>query len=138
MSTTPDGRGRHRRAARNLTIAAATLALTGTGVAMAADRDSSPTSKDAAGAAEKGPNAGGPGPLAANEPVVVQARARLARLVADGAIDQGEAEAVERGVIAGRVDGHALVRAGEVSSAHMPAITDALTEVKLANAPAGG
>jgi hypothetical protein len=143
MSTTHNRRARHRQAARNLTIAVATAALAGGGVAMAADGGSAapPTTKAAAGGAKSvksAPNPGEGAPLAANEPVVIQARAALEGLVADGAIEQAEADVVMRGVIAGAVDPDALVRAGEVSSAHMPAINDALREVKRANAPAGG
>jgi hypothetical protein len=41
-------------------------------------------------------------------------------------------------VIAGSVDPDALVRAGKVAAAHMPAIDNALREVKQANAAAGG
>jgi hypothetical protein len=143
MSNTHDRPGRHRQAAHNLAIAVAAVALTGTGVAMAADGGgASPTTKAAkaaAAGAESAKKAGRmPGPLAENEPVVIQARAALARLLAAGAIEQAEVEVVMRGVIAGRVDGDALVRAGEVSSAHMPAIDNVLREVKRANAPARG
>jgi hypothetical protein len=142
MSTTHNRRARHRQAARNLTTAVATAALAGGGVAMAADGGAAPpTTKAAAGGAKSvksAPNPGEGAPLAANEPIVIQARAALERLVADGAIEQAEADVVMRGVIAGAVDPDALVRAGEVSSAHMPAINDALREVKRANAPAGG
>ena len=135
MSTTHDRRGRHRRAARKITIAVATVALTGTGVAMAADGSAESAKK--AEFAKKGPKMGDPGPLAENEPIVIQVRAQLGRLVADGAIGQAEAEAVVRDVIAGSVHPDALVRAGEVSSAHMPTINHVLREVKRANAPAG-
>jgi hypothetical protein len=142
MSTTHDRRGRHRQAARNVTIAVATLALTGTGVAMAADGGATPaTTKAAAGGAKSvksAPHRGERAPLAENDPVVIQARAALERLVADGAIEQAEAEVVVRDVIAGSVHPDALVRAGEVASAHMPAIMDALMKVKRANAPGGG
>jgi hypothetical protein len=134
MSTTHDSRGRHRQAARNLAVAVTVAGLTGTGAAMAADGDATPAATKAR-SAKQAPNAGDRVPLAGNEPVVIQARAALARLVADGAIEQAEAEAVMRGVIAGSVDEGALVRAGEVSSAHMPTIRDALREVKRANAP---
>jgi hypothetical protein len=148
MSTTHDRRGRHRQAARKVTIAVATVALTGTGVAMAADGGAAPpTTKAAAGGAEsakkaelakQGPRMGEPGPLAEDEPIVIQVRARLGRLVAEGAIGQAEAEAVERDVIAGSVEPDALVRAGEVSSAHMRTINHVLREVKRANEPAAG
>ena len=50
------------------------------------------------------------------------ARARLQGLVADGTIAQTEANVVLGDVIAGSVDPEALVRAGEVSAAHMPPI----------------
>lgn len=142
MSTTHNRRALHRQAARNLTTAVATAALASGGVAMAADGGAAPPiTKAAAGGAKSvksAPNPGEGAPLAANEPIVIQARAALERLVADGAIEQAEADVVMRGVIAGAVDPDALVRAGEVSSAHMPAINDALREVKRANAPAGG
>jgi hypothetical protein len=143
MSTTHDRRGRHRQVARNVTIAVAAAALTGSGAAMAADGGSAapPTTTAPAGdaaSAKKGPKTGSPAPLRENEPVVIQARAALARLVADGAIEQAEADVVMRGVIAGRVDEAALVRAGDVSAAHMPTIIDVLKEVKRANAPTDG
>jgi hypothetical protein len=142
MSTTHDRRGRHRQTARKVTIAVATVALTGTGVAMAADGGGAPpTTKAAAGDAEpakKGPKPGNPGPLAQTDRLVIQVRAALGRLVADGAIGQTEADAVMRDVIAGSVEPDALVRAGDVSSAHMPAINHALREIKRANSPADG
>jgi hypothetical protein len=142
MFTTHDRRSRHRHAARNLTIAVATAALAGTGAAMAADGGAAPpTSKAADGGAEAAKPAPGTrerAPLAANEPIVTQARAALDGLVADGAIEQAEADVVLRGVIAGSVEPDALVRAGEVASAHMPAINDALRAVKRANEPCGG
>jgi Asp-tRNA(Asn)/Glu-tRNA(Gln) amidotransferase B subunit len=128
MSTTHDRRGRRRQAARNLTIAVATAALAGTGAAMAAD--------GGAASGKTGTKTGDRPPLAENEPIVTQARAGLARLVADGTIEQSEADAVLREVIAGSVDPGALVRAGDVSAAHMPAINDVLREVKRANAGA--
>src|SRR5439155_16701621 len=77
-------------------------------------------------------------PLAESDPIVRQARARLEGLVADGAIEQAEADVVMRRVIAGSVDPAALVRAGDVSAVHMPTINNALREVKQANAPGGG
>jgi hypothetical protein len=142
MFTTHHWRGRHRQAARNLTIAVATAVLAGTGAAMAADGGAAPSAtKAAAGGAESAkpaPKTRDRLPLAENEPVVTQARARLQGLVADGAIEQAEADAVMRGVIAGRVEPDALVSAGTVAAAHMPAINNALREVKRANAPAGG
>jgi hypothetical protein len=140
--STHDRRSRHRQAARNLMIAVATAALAGTGAAMATDGGGAPaTTKAAAGGvqpAKTAQNTGDRSPLAGNEPVVTQARARLEGLVADGTIEQAEADTVLRGVIAGSVDPDALVRAGKVAAAHMPAIDNALREVKRANAAAGG
>jgi hypothetical protein len=140
--TTHDRRGRHRQAVRNLMIAVATAALAGTGAAMAADGGGAPaTTKASAGGVQPAKTARKTGdrpPLAENEPVVTQARARLEGLVADGTIEQAEADTVLRGVIAGSVDLDALVRAGKVAAAHMPAIDNALREVKQANAAAGG
>ncbi len=126
MSTQHNGRGRHRQLARNLTMAVATAALAGTGAAVAADGGGAPPSKAPAG--ERGP-------LTGNEPVVTQARAGLDRLVAAGTIEQSEADAVMRGVIAGTVDPGALTSAGDVTAAHMPAINEVLRAVKEANAP---
>jgi hypothetical protein len=137
MFTTHDRRGRHRQAARNLMIAVATAALAGGGVALAGDGAAPATTKAAAGGCESAKSAQETRdrlPLAEDEPVVTQARARLEGLVADGAIEQAEADVVLRGVIAGTVDPEALVRAGDVSAAHMPTINNALREVKEANA----
>jgi hypothetical protein len=139
MSTQHNGRGRHRQLARNLTMAVATAALAGTGAAVAADGGGASPSKAPAGGAGSGKTAAKTaerGPLAENAPVVTQARAGLARLVTAGTIEQSEADAVMRGVIAGTVDPGALVSAGDVSAAHMPAINDVLRAVKEANAPA--
>ena len=141
MSTTHERRDRHRQLARNLMIAVATAALAGTGAAMAADGGAAPSpTKAAAGGVKPTKTAQKTGdrvPLAENEPIVTQARAALGRLVAEGAINQAEADVVMRGVIAGSVEPDALVRAGDVSAAHMPTINNALREVKRANAPAG-
>jgi hypothetical protein len=142
MSTTHIRRARHRQVARNLMIAVATAALAGTGAAMAADGGAAPPATKAAagdaGAAKGAPQKGDRPPLAANEPVVTQARARLASLVADGTIEQAEADTVVQGVISGSVDPEALVRAGKVAAAHMPAIVTVLDDVKRANATPGG
>jgi hypothetical protein len=137
MFTIHDWRGRHWQAARNLTIAVATAALAGGGAAMAADGGAAPSSTKAA-AVKPAPKTGERLPLAEDEPVVTQARTRLESLVADGAIGQAEADTVLHSVIAGSVDPEALVRAGKVSAAHMPAIVNALDDVKRANAAAGG
>jgi hypothetical protein len=140
MSTTHNRRARHRQAARNLTLAVATAALAGGGVAMAADGGTAqPNTKAADGGGKSVTSVEKPaGPLAPDEPIVIDARAALARLVADGSIEQAEADVVMRGVIAGRVDELALVRAGDVSAAHMTTIRDALIKVKRAHAPDGG
>jgi hypothetical protein len=138
MSTNQDRRGRHRQLARNLTFAVATAALAGGGAALASDGGAAPASTNAAAGcvepAKPAPTTGDRLPLAETDPIVTQARARLEGLVADGAIEQAEADVVMRGVIAGSVDPAALVRAGDVSAAHMPTINNALREVKQANA----
>jgi hypothetical protein len=142
MSTTHSRRNRHRQVARNLTIAVATAALAGTGAAMAADSGIAPPNAkpadSSAGSAKSAPKTGERPPLAANEPLVTDARARLQSLVADGTIAQTEADVVLGDVIAGSVDPEALVRAGSVSAAHMPAIATVLDEVKRAHATPGG
>ena len=127
------GRGRRGQVARNLTIAVATAALAGTGAAMAAGGGGAPpaTKETVSKSYDRAP-------LAENDPIVVQARAGLDRLVADGRIEQAEADVVMQGVIAGRVDSDALVSAGKVSAAHMAAIDNVLREVKRANAAPGG
>jgi hypothetical protein len=141
-TTTPNvRRGGHGQAARILTIAVATAALAGAGAAAAADGGGKAAATKAKAAAEgaeslkAAPKTADPGPLDANEPIVTQARTRLERLVADGTIDQAEVEAVMRSVIAGSVDPEALVRAGDVSSPHMPAMYDVLLEVKRDHTP---
>jgi hypothetical protein len=141
MVTTHDRRGRHRQLALNLTIVVATAALAGGGAALAAGGGAPATTKPAVGGAacaKAAQNARDRLPLGENDPVVRAARARLEALVADGAIEQTEADVVLRGVIAGFVEPEALVRAGDVSAAHMPTINNALREVKRANAPEDG
>jgi hypothetical protein len=142
MFITHDRRGGHGHVARNLMIAVATAALAGSGVAIAADGGAAPVSTNApAGCVEPAKTAhktGERAPLAEDEQVVTEARARLEGLVAQGAIDQAEADEVMRGVIAGSVDPEALVRAGDVSAAHMRTINNVLREVKQANAPRNG
>jgi hypothetical protein len=142
MDSTHDRRARHRQVALNLTIAVVTAAVAGGGAALAAGGDATPaTSNPSAGAVEcakTAQDARDRGPLGKNDPIVKEARARLEALVADGDIEQTEADVVLRDVIAGSVEPEALVRAGDVSAAHMPTINQALREVKQANAPANG
>jgi hypothetical protein len=148
MVTTHDRRLRHRQLALNLTIAVVAAACAGGGAALAADGGAATaTTKPAVGGVEcakAGQQARDHLPLGENEPVVKAARARLQALVANGTIAQNEADVVLRGVIAGSVEPEALVRAGDVSAAHVPTINKALREVKQANAlerpklPAGG
>jgi hypothetical protein len=142
MFTTHDWRGRHRQAARNLTIAVASAVLAGSGAALAADHGAAPSpikpAADGPGCAKPGPTKGERVPLVADDDIVTQVRTRLQGLVADGAIGQAEADAVLSEVIAGSVNLDALVRAGTVSAAHAPTIDDALTEVKQASVAAGG
>jgi hypothetical protein len=124
-------RGRHWQVARNLTIAVATAALAGGGAAMAADGGGAPLTKKEA---LDQPAANGAGvPL----DVISDARTRLAGLVADGTITQGEADTLLQGVSAGSVDTGALVRAGELSSAHEQAVVTVLDQVKRAHMAPG-
>jgi hypothetical protein len=135
MFTHQIGRGRYGQVARNLTIAVATAALAGGGVALAADGGGSPTTK--------GGDVASPGtsakPVQGGVPagVVTDARARLGGLVADGTITQAEADTVLEGVIAGSVDPDALVAAGKLSAADASPIMTALMEVKRAHAADG-
>jgi hypothetical protein len=121
-------------------IAVATAALAGTGAAFAADGGAAPPDGKAAGSGatpqttKAAPNTRDRPPLGENDPVVTDARTRLGQLVADGTIEQAEADAVLRDVITGSVEPDALVRDGKVAAAHMPAIVTVLDEVKRAHA----
>jgi hypothetical protein len=134
MFTTHHGRDRRRQVARNLTIAVASAALAGGGMAIASDHSGggsdSPKATSHAGAVK--------GPPSKNDPLVADARARLDALVAAGTIEQGEADAVLQSVLAGSVDINALIDSGKVSAAHMPAINEQLRAVKQAHDPSGG
>ncbi|HMJ37697.1 MAG TPA: hypothetical protein VK501_27570 [Baekduia sp.] len=139
MFTSHDWRGRHRQAARNLSIAVASAVLAGGAAAMAADPGTpSPTRSAADGAGCAKPGAKGERlPLAPDDAIVTEVRTRLQALVADGAIEQAEADAVLHEVIAGSVDMGALVRAGTVAAAHVATIDEVLTDVKRASLAAG-
>jgi len=69
-------------------------------------------------------NTGAPSSIAA------AAQSALARLAADGTIDQTQVDAVEQQVEAGSVDPNALVSSGVVSADKMHAIAQALDQVK--------
>jgi hypothetical protein len=137
MNTPQIWHGGHRQAARNLTIVVIVTALAGTAAAIAAS-GGSPTNAAADGvkSAKPGPTRTDGPPLPANAPVVTQMRARLADLVARGAIDQAEADTVLQRVIAGSIAPAALIRAGQVSADHMAVINDALHAVKPLNTAA--
>jgi hypothetical protein len=137
MFTLHDRRGRHQQAARNLAIAVVSAALAGSGAAMAAgDGAAPPTDKPATTGADcpkPGITKGERVPLAADDVIVTAVRTRLQGLVADGAIEQSEADAVLQEVIAGSVNMGALTRDGKVSEAHAPTIDEALREIKRAH-----
>lgn len=142
MDISHDGRPRHRQIARTLGLAAISAALAGGGVAVAAGGGGTPaTTKDgSSGTACAKPDEPRTerGPLAADDPIVADARAALQRLVADGTIEPSEADAVLDQVIAGSVELDDLVRDGKVAEGHTAAIRDAITKVKLDHRPAGG
>ena len=58
------------------------------------------------------------------------ARGALDQLVANGTIDQSQADTIEQDVAAGSVDSQALVADGVVTEAQMQAVSDALDQVK--------
>jgi hypothetical protein len=134
MFTSHDWRGRHRQIARNLTIAAASAALAGSAAAMAADSGGTPApDKRAVGAADcakPDPGKGDRAPLTADDAIVKEARSRLQALVSAGTIQQGEADAVMREVIAGSINLDELVRAGTIAAAHAETIDAVLKEIK--------
>ena len=80
MFTTHDWRGRHRQAARNLSIAVASAVLAGSGAALAADHGAAPSptkpAADGPGCAKPGPAKGERVPLMANDDIVTQVRVK--------------------------------------------------------------
>ena len=58
------------------------------------------------------------------------ARTALQTLVANGTLDQAQADTIEHDVQAGLVDSHALLTAGTVNQAQMRAVTEVLGQVK--------
>jgi hypothetical protein len=66
------------------------------------------------------------------------AQAALGRLVADGTINQAQAAAIQRQVVAGSVDPAALVAAGTVTESQMHAVANALGQVKRSFAARAG
>lgn len=67
---------------------------------------------------------------AAPDPIAAAARTALDRLVARGAINQSQADAIEQDVIAGSIDPHALVSDGLVTERQMQTVGAALDQVK--------
>jgi hypothetical protein len=119
---------------RRLAAVAATAVLVATatvaGVAFAASGGDHPASTKAptASAAARAPDA-----------VVRAARTALQRLVADGTINQTQADAIERHVVAGFVDPAALIADGTVTRTQMLAVAHTLDLVKesMAHSSAG-
>ena len=75
-----------------------------------------------------------PGPKGDNggvsSAIVAAAHDALAQLVANGTINQAQADAIEQAVAGGTVDAEALVANGVLSDAQMQAVRDALVQVK--------
>ena len=63
---------------------------------------------------------------------VAAAHRALARLVADGTIEPGQADAIGLQVDAGSIDSKQLVDKGVVTDAQMQVVADAITAIKLA------
>jgi hypothetical protein len=119
----------HRR--RGLAMAAVALATaigSVTGVSYA--QDGKPAARVSAGAAQKNPSATTP----ADNGIMVGVHRALQRLVAQGTIDQQQADAVEQDAAAGSIDPRALVQSGLVDEAQMEAIGNSLDQVKQAAA----
>jgi hypothetical protein len=110
-----------RRLAGHATIAVLVGTATAAGVAFAGSSGGRPV-------ADRGST---PSASAASAPdsIASAARTALDRLVANGTIDQAQADTIERQVEAGSVDPSALI-AGTVNQEQMQAVADALDQVK--------
>ncbi len=85
-----------------------------------------------------GPKAPPPADTNAAPPEIVAAvHAALQQLVADGTINQSQADTIEQDASAGQVDGSALVAQGVLTGAQMQTVEDALGQVKQSFASAG-
>jgi polyhydroxyalkanoate synthesis regulator phasin len=119
-----------RRVAANVAVALLVATVTAAGVAFA---DSSSSHSPAA----KAPASTGTG-TRAPDAITTRARAALDRLVANGTINQSQADAIQQDVVAGSVDPAALIAAGTVGQAQMRAVANALDRVKKSVAEPGG
>jgi hypothetical protein len=140
MFTSHDWRGRHRQAARNLSIAVTSAVLAGGAAAMAADGGTPAPTKPAGDDAHcvKPAPRDERAPLSADDPIVEQARTGLQGLVTAGTIEQAEADAILRGVISGSVAMGELVDSGTVAADHVAPINAVLRAVKEGAIAAGG
>jgi hypothetical protein len=96
------------------TASAAGVAFAGSSGGPVADKGATPTVSTASAA----------------NPIASAARTALDRLVANGAIDQAQADTIEQQVEVGSVDPRALIDAGTVTQAQMQAVADALDQAK--------
>lgn len=115
-----------RRVAAHATIAVLVGTAAAAGVAFAGSGGGSPSA--GSGSA---PTAGA---ASAPNPVASAARTALEGLVANGTIDQAQADTIEQQVEAGSIDPQALINAGTVNQGQMQAVADALDQVKAAAA----
>ena len=111
---------RTHRLAAHAAIAVLVATATATGVAFAA---SGGTKAPALRAGARAPDS-----------IARAAHAALQQLVANGTIDQVQADAIERQVVAGSIDPAALVASGTVNRTQMRAVAHTLRQVKLSMA----
>ncbi|MGN6378450.1 MAG: hypothetical protein ACTHNU_05820 [Gaiellales bacterium] len=116
-----------RRLAAPAAVAVLVATATVAGVAYAASGHSHPAKSPVPAAGNR-----------ASDATAHAARTALQRLVANGTIDQAQADAIERQVVAGSVDPAALVAAGRVNQTQMLAVAHALDQVKRSMAGSSG
>jgi len=120
---------RRRAAAAIAGLLAVAVLAGGAGIAAAGDGSSK---ADAASATDK---------PAVNQPIapdpgvppglLAETRGALGELVADGTIDQGQADAVQSRVASGSVDTTEVVASGVLDEAQMQRVNDVLRTIKL-------
>jgi hypothetical protein len=118
-----------RRVAAHATIAVLVGTATAAGVAFAGSNGGRPV-------AGKGSAPSASAALAPDQ-IASAARTALDRLVANGTIDQAQADTIEQQVEAGSVDPRALIDARTVNQAQMQAVADALNQAKRSTASLG-
>jgi hypothetical protein len=118
---------RTRRPAALAVIAVLVASITAVGVAFASGGDH-----------PAGHKAHASGDRAAPAAITRAAHTALERLVANGTLNQAQATAIQRQVVAGNVDPTALVAAGTVNQTQMHAVANALGQVKRSFVGASG